>query len=239
MKPVKTAYVTLFMVISVSIPLSATAQIFSFRNTPPQTAHEALQQTVNSLDLQTRLPEETTEPAVDNDRQEKNRRWSGPLLSKEMARFLLWAALITLIIVIIWNLRGNLWSSSRARKLTHTEKEKETTPVATAARMEKAQLEADELARRGDFAEAMHVLLLQSFNELRRRLDISIAVSLTSREILHAIGLPPPARRAFGDIIGRVEVSYFGNYRPSAEDYSACRTSFEALSDALRHGKRI
>ena len=99
--------------------------------------------------------------------------------------------------------------------------------------MDQAQVEAEVMAQAGDYAEAMHILLLQSVGELRRRLDVAIAVSLTSREIMHKLELTHSARLAFSDIISRVEISYFGSYLPTQADYLACRESFAALALAL------
>jgi hypothetical protein len=103
--------------------------------------------------------------------------------------------------------------------------------------METAQTGADDLARRGKFAEAMHALLLQSLSELRRHLHAPLAVSLTSREILHHIDLPPEGHAVFADIVERVEISHFGGRRPEAEDYVACRRSFDALARVLRQAR--
>lgn len=104
------------------------------------------------------------------------------------------------------------------------------------ARMTQARDSADALAQEGDFTKAMHVLLLQSVAELRRRLDISIAAYLTSREILARMNLNQEAGRAFADVISRVEISYFGLYQPGQEDYLACRASFESLKKNLGPG---
>jgi hypothetical protein len=102
---------------------------------------------------------------------------------------------------------------------------------------EAAQIEADELARQGRFVEAMHVLLLQGLNEMRKRLDLRFADSLTSREIVRQAAVPSNARTALRDIIGWVERAYFGTYSATSNDYLACRQSFTALSDALQGGR--
>jgi hypothetical protein len=127
---------------------------------------------------------------------------------------------------------GEFPAGRRARSLEGTEEE--AAPAAVAARMDKARSGADELARRGDFAKAMHSMLLQSVNELRRRLEAPIASSLTSREILARVPLSPEARALFAGIIDRVEISHFGPYLPGEEDYTACRRSFEELTRTLR-----
>ena len=95
---------------------------------------------------------------------------------------------------------------------------------------------ADELAREGRYAEAMHVLLLRGLADIRARLDEPFADSLTSREILRSTRLPERARDSLRDVVGRVEWTYFGEYPAGREDYAACRVSFNALEQALHRG---
>jgi hypothetical protein len=94
---------------------------------------------------------------------------------------------------------------------------------------------ADELAAEGRYAEAMHVLLLRGLADIRARLDEPFADSLTSREILRSTRLPDRARDSLRDVVGHVEWTYFGEYPAGQHDYAACRTSFNALEQAL-HG---
>ena len=108
--------------------------------------------------------------------------------------------------------------------------------AASAARMERAGGEADALAVCGNYAEAIHVLLLRTLEELRLRSGAGFAASLTSRELLRGLELPQEQRRLFGEIIGRVEVSWFGPHEPDAEEYAACRRDFERLKGMLRAG---
>lgn len=198
----------------------------------PRAVRDAFRASARSLDLQTKLP--TTDKALIKEENRITLPDKPFSISTEFARTVLIVALIAIAIIIVFNLRDNLWSASRARRLKQNTPE-EAALASVAARMDKAQIEADDLARQGDFAEAMHVLLLQSVGELRRRLDVSIAESLTSREILYRIGLAPIERAIFADIIHRVEISYFGGHLPGEDDYLACRRSFETLSDALGH----
>ena len=200
----------------------------------PQKAKESLLVSKRVLGLQTELLfREEKRIAPEN---EARPSFSFMRISPEMARYLLYASLIVIAIVIILNLRANLWSSSRSQQMERV-MQQESAPNLVALRMEKAQVEADEMARQGNFAEAMHILLLQSVGELRRRLNVPIAVSLTSREILHGTAaLTPDGRAILADIIGRVEISYFGTHLPDREEYQACRRSFDALVDILRGG---
>jgi hypothetical protein len=92
---------------------------------------------------------------------------------------------------------------------------------------------ADELAARGRFMEAMHMLLLQGLAHLRQRLDRQFSDSLTSREILHGTNLPEAARASLRDVVTRVELTYFGQQPAGLADYTACRESFHALTRSL------
>ena len=94
---------------------------------------------------------------------------------------------------------------------------------------------ADDLAQEGQYVEAMHILLLCAFAEIRRRLSVNFSASLTSREILRRLKLPDTARHALDDIVKRVELSYFGVYPASAQDYVDCRSSFDTLIVALKN----
>ena len=204
------------------------------KSASPQKTKESLLVSKRVLGLQTELLfREEKRIAPEN---EARPSFSFMRISPEMARYLLYASLIVIAIVIILNLRANLWSSSRSQQMERV-MQQESAPNLVALRMEKAQVEADEMARQGNFAEAMHILLLQSVGELRRRLNVPIAVSLTSREILHGTAaLTPDGRAILADIIGRVEISYFGTHLPDREEYQACRRSFDALVDILRGG---
>lgn len=242
MRALRAVFMVLFLLVGFTlcgtplyaVEISAPAQLLSSaeQQALSQKASKAFNASKRSLDLQTEMPVEkemrVQRPAV-------KQTVPGTGISPFWIRIVLIGAIIVIALIIIFNFKAIRWSDSRARKLAQA-KEIEIDAEASAVRMEKAQLEADELARQGNFAEAMHALLLQSVNELRRRLRVSIGVSLTSREILHRIGLPPEGRNVFADIIRRVEISYFGSYQPGAADYTACRESYDTLTHILRKG---
>jgi hypothetical protein len=95
---------------------------------------------------------------------------------------------------------------------------------------------ADELAARGRFVEAMHMLLLHGLAHIRQRLDQQFSDSLTSREILYSTNLPEAARASLRDVVARVELTYFGQRPAGLADYTACRESFNALERSLHEG---
>jgi hypothetical protein len=197
-------------------------------------AEAAVRVAVRMLRLQTELPEGSA-IREENKRQPPSGRPDGSslILSPDTARILFWIAVAIIIATILMSLRDNLWSFSRSRNLRRDE-EGEGASAGVTARLDMARGTADELALHGSFAEAMHALLLHSVSELRRRLDITIAASLTSREILQRVALPSEGRAAFAAIIAMVEISYFGAHEPGETEYKTCRESFETLAAVLR-----
>ncbi len=86
--------------------------------------------------------------------------------------------------------------------------------------------DADRQAGGGDFAAAIHTLLLASIAILKRRLRASLAISATSREILRHTPLPPDNRQAFAGLIASVELCHFGGRPADADLYGRCRRYF-------------
>lgn len=90
-------------------------------------------------------------------------------------------------------------------------------------------VEIDRLARAGAYTEAIHGLLSHSLTALRSRTG-SLAPSLTSREIVGGMELPPPARAALAEITSAVEVSHFGGRPAGPAEYRLCRASFDRFA---------
>jgi hypothetical protein len=188
-----------------------------------------------NLRLQTELPADTKDISPRDYRFgiRWNPRFGSVEFLKNFSRIILFCAVAVIVSIILVNLKNNLWSDSRARKIVFVGDQKEAVSDAV-SRMEHAQTEADDLAREGSFAEAIHILLLRSVGEMRSRLSGPIAASLTSRELLRKLDLSPSEREVFGTIVQSVEISYFGGREPGEDEYLVCRRSFDALTDQLR-----
>ena len=206
-----------------------------------------LESSKRSLDLQTEIPSDSARIEITDETREMPfrerlfRRVVAEfmnLLDKilEIAEILLITSVIVIALIIALYLRENLWSLSRAKKLEFRKNEEKARSAAL-ERMGMSQAEADDLARAGSFAEAMHVLLLRSVNEMRARFASPIAASLTSREILGRLAMSPEERAVFGRIVGGVEISRFGAHNPGEDEYIECRRNFDALTELLR-GRR-
>lgn len=93
---------------------------------------------------------------------------------------------------------------------------------------------AENFAREGRFAEAIHELLLQALADIRALHGTALAPSLTSREILREPSLADTARTALRLLIGRVEWTWFGLRAAESADYQAGRADLDQLRQALR-----
>lgn len=90
--------------------------------------------------------------------------------------------------------------------------------------------EADRLAADGQYADAVHLLLLRSVTDIEKRQPRALRASLTSREIAVLEALPESGRSAFGLIARVVEGSLFGGAPVSAGAFADCRRAYEAFA---------
>ncbi|MEQ9505748.1 MAG: hypothetical protein RLO80_05720 [Hyphomonas sp.] len=87
--------------------------------------------------------------------------------------------------------------------------------------------EADALAQQGRFAEAVHLLLFRSIEDIQERVEGGVPTSLTAREIASLGKLPERARRALKPIIQVVERSFFGGRVVDKDGWQEARSSYE------------
>lgn len=90
--------------------------------------------------------------------------------------------------------------------------------------------EADALAQQGRFAEAVHLLLFRSIEDLQERIEGGVPTSLTAREISGLGKLPDRAKRGLKPIIMVVERSFFGGRAVDAGGWQEARRSYEEFA---------
>lgn len=90
--------------------------------------------------------------------------------------------------------------------------------------------DADKLAAEGRYAEAAHLLLYRSIEDIDERRPRAVRPALTARDISSLEGLPAAARTAFKVIAEVVERSFFGGREVGAPDFVACRQAYEAFA---------
>jgi hypothetical protein len=87
--------------------------------------------------------------------------------------------------------------------------------------------EADRLAAEGRYAEAVHLILYRSIEDIQGHRPALVRPAFTTREIAGLDGLPSAARSTFQTIAHVVEHSFFGGRDVDAAGFSECRQAYE------------
>lgn len=90
--------------------------------------------------------------------------------------------------------------------------------------------DADRLAAAGQFAEAVHLILFRSIEDIEGKRPDLIRPALTSRDIAGLDGVPQAVRRTFSEIARVVERSFFGGRPVGADEFAACRKAYEGFA---------
>ncbi len=103
-----------------------------------------------------------------------------------------------------------------------------------AARARTLLRDADALAAQGRFAEALHLLLFRSIDDIDERWPNTVSPALTSRDIAGHQGLSDIARQTFMTIARAVERSFFGGAAVGEADFAECRKAYESFALGAR-----
>lgn len=141
-------------------------------------------------------------------------------------------AILYLLLREAWRLRRPALTKTAERGAAMAE----WRPTPQQARM--LLTDADALAAQERFAEAVHLLLLRSIQDIDLFRPRVVQRAFTSREIQHLDVLPPSLRNAFSEIMRVVESSFFGGLPVNSSDFMRCRSDYEqfALPDAWNRG---
>lgn len=201
--------------------------------------------------LDERFQESPTGTSDDFDREELEQRlrdhesrggggWGGGSSSpggagalSPIVSMLMWALLIAGAVVVIFYVVRELGRGRRDRVRASDPAIAEE-PVPHVAQLEGPLADADALAAQGKFAEAIHTLLLRTFQELAKASASHVSPHLTSREILARIPMLGDGRDALGELVAVVEVTWFGDDVPGEADWLRCRAQFDRFVSVHR-----
>lgn len=200
---------------------------------------QALAQFSTDDDLQTTRPEWEPEPVTPTQRRQRNGPHPIAQFFANLFQALGQVAGYLLVLLIVIAILGGLYLVFGERfTLRGGQKAKQVDPdlsivpnLKPAEDHARALLEdADALAAAGRFAEAVHLLLFRSIDEIQNKRSGVIGRSLTSREI-GALGiLPDPVRETLSPIIQIVERSFFGGQEVGEAGWKEARTSYETFA---------
>ena len=94
--------------------------------------------------------------------------------------------------------------------------------------------DVDAAAKRGDYGEAVHLLLLATLQMLSQKGLLRIKPSMTAREIALSAQLNVNAQAPLREIVGAVETYLFAGFDLNAETYDNCRNHHKMLLERLK-----
>jgi hypothetical protein len=161
-------------------------------------------------------------------------RLFGLLPNLPYGRIFIWSLVAILAAIVLWmvfqRLRTGEWQWPQRRRVVEVAETVEETWRPAAAPARKLLAEADALAEAGHYAEAVHLLLRRSLQDIARRRPRLLRPALTSREIANAAALPMSARETFAAIARIVERSLFGGSAVDASDWGEARQAYAAFA---------
>lgn len=150
--------------------------------------------------------------------------WSAPVL-----KYVLWALVVLLVLFLAYRFIPGFaeWVDARRRPV---EQEAEEIGVVEAQKARARLADADALASEGRFAEAVHLLLYRSVDDIAARRPGLVKPALTARDLAAARELPGAARGAFAHIARAVEISLFGGRSIDSAVWHECRDAYTELT---------
>jgi hypothetical protein len=100
----------------------------------------------------------------------------------------------------------------------------------------RAGAKADALFKQGQIVLAMHTLLLETIEELKKQKNQIFPISSTSREIVSQITINQAARETLLAIVTMVEPTWFGSAEPHEREYTLLRERFTSFLGFLAVG---
>lgn len=160
--------------------------------------------------------------------------WLQPLIDALQAmgpvfKIIFWLGLAAIVLAILWFIAREVIRIRLPAKTDKLNIHDDTWRPAPAAALALLS-DADALAAEGRFAEAVHLLLLRSINDIDGRLPNTVRPALTARDIAGLSRLPAAARPAFDRIARVVENSLFGGRPVDRATFADCRAAYEAFA---------
>jgi hypothetical protein len=147
-----------------------------------------------------------------------------------LMQWVFWAGVaigvIALLVFIGREVIAVRWPGLRRRPVVLAAPEWRPAPERARALLE----DADRLAAGGRYAEAAHLLLHRSIDDLEGRRPSAVRPALTTRDIAVLPGLPEAARAPFRLIAEVVERSFFGGRPVDADAFARCRDAYRSFA---------
>ncbi|MCH9647468.1 MAG: DUF4129 domain-containing protein [Deltaproteobacteria bacterium] len=213
--------------LAISVVLWLVAAVGTARAEPnPESLKRQAQEILSDSDYQTEWPD-------GEDARRRGRRRSGSLgpaggvAMGTITWAIAWALVAVVVVVLLFLLVQEVAKRRRNAEADATMAQSEPAEPSSGSRPVLA--EVDRLAAAGRYGEAVHLLLLIAVDRLMRRRAQPLEDSLTSREILRRLRLPPPGKAALERLVLGTERFLFAKKEVDRQELDACREAFELL----------
>jgi hypothetical protein len=140
---------------------------------------------------------------------------------------LLYGLLLVVVIALVLSLRSGTWSGlSLGAPAAEAEQAADPAPR---QQLKTRLQEADQSAGLGDWARAIHILLLTSIDLLRRRVGQDVPDAMTARELVGRAQVTEVLRPDFAALVSAAELCHFGGRSADRALYDRCRVHYERL----------
>jgi hypothetical protein len=147
----------------------------------------------------------------------------------KVLRMLMWAVLFVGGGLLLYYLVNEAAHYFRWKKQGETEGNRDADAESGEAPRSSGLEDFDSLAARGDYAGAIHALLLHCLARLSER-GAELSSAMTSREILRRLQLEQQEREALSVLVRMTEVTHFGGRGASEADFTQCRALYENIT---------
>ena len=169
-------------------------------------------------------------------REPKPPEWLQPLIDflqwlAPAVPYLFWTGLALIAAMILyWVLRDLLGVAIRWPWQRNAAEDDAESWLPDEAKARTLLSEAEALAARGRYEEAVHLLLRRSVEDIAGRLPDFLMPSLTARDIAAAPSLPQRAREAFGSMASIVERALFARRPVGEPGWREARAAYEQFA---------
>jgi len=186
-----------------------------------QKVRDAVSSVYNWAGYQRELPGEQEPPKP----QPPPRLWHidlGPFVN-----YLLIGLVVVVLAIVVLRLMSGEWTLRH--RMEPPAPEQQAPGTARREQLRERLQSADREAVAGDWASAIHILLLTSIDLLRRRVGQDVPDAMTSRELVGEARLPVEARADFAALVAAAELCHFGGRAADRSLYERCRIHYERL----------
>jgi hypothetical protein len=209
-----------WIVLAVAVALGVAA---SAAPASDQKVRDAVSSVYDWAGYQRELPGEQPPP-----KPQPPKNWNLPFNLGSIVNYLLIGLVVVVLVVVALRLLSGEWTLSR-RGAEPPAPEQQTPGTARREQLQERLQSADREAVAGDWASAIHILLLTSIELLRRRVGQDVPDAMTSRELVGEARLPDGSRDDFAALVAAAEVCHFGGRAADRSLYERCRTHYERL----------